>query len=119
MRAALADENNEDGDDEETELDEAGADARQGQRKRMKARKFRNEDIPGYPRTAQVWREVYLPLWHDFVSTLGDPWCIADELDSAQTLWSKMFPKHRDWTVARKDDPVFFLVRVNCLPNHL
>lgn len=94
--------------DEETES-EAEAGTHQGQRKRMKARKFRNEDLPGYPRNAKAWREGYLPLWHDYVATLSDPWSIADELDSAQALWRKMFPRH-NWAVTRKDEPVFCLV---------
>ncbi|KIK72749.1 hypothetical protein PAXRUDRAFT_29292, partial [Paxillus rubicundulus Ve08.2h10] len=76
-----------------------------------KAKKYKNEDLPGLPHTMKWWKAFLVPQFQDYTVTLDNPWEIADTITYAQKLWDANFPKIKH-TVCYKNDPVFYLVGV-------
>ena len=105
---------NDDGDEEQEEDDDDGDDGQEnqvrGRRKGVRARKFRNEDLPGLPGSMAAWREVFLPRWFQYLSTINDVWKLdhPDHVTIAQAIWDRKVKfKH---VISARDEPVFFLV---------
>ena len=105
----------EDGDNGDNDNDNEGKDDNEenqvrGRRKGVRARKFRNEDLPGLPGSMVAWREVFLPCWFQYLSTIDDIWKLdhPDHVAVAQAIWDrKVKIKH---IISAHDEPVFFLV---------
>ncbi|KAI6094557.1 hypothetical protein EDD16DRAFT_1721568 [Pisolithus croceorrhizus] len=78
----------------------------------QKARKFRNEDLPGLPYTMAPFRDIVLPRWIFYFSSLDSPWKLANPLHVAhvQKLWAETFPNIK-CMVALRNDPIFALVK--------
>ena len=105
------------GDEEQEEDDDDGDDGQEnqvrGRRKGVRARKFRNEDLPGLPGSMVAWRKVFLPCWFQYLSTIDDVWKLdhPDHVTIAQAIWDqKVKFKH---VISARDEPVF------CLVSHL
>lgn len=65
------------------------------------------EDLPDG--SQQRFREELGPLWLDFVSTLENPWDLANHIDVMQEIWNMTFTD-MDHTVQKTNDPVYFLL---------
>ncbi|KIJ16152.1 hypothetical protein PAXINDRAFT_11192 [Paxillus involutus ATCC 200175] len=92
------------GDDEEEDREP------RGRKKKDKLKKFRNEDLPGLPKTMQPWKDIFLPLFFIKFAASNNIWDINTPfwLKRAQRLWDKVFPHHLH-TLALQNEPVFFL----------
>ena len=105
-------EDDDDGDDDDKGEGEDDDEENQvrGRRKGVRARKFRNEDLPGLPGSMVAWREVFLPRWFQYLSTIDDIWKLdhPDHVAVAQAIWDrKVKIKH---IISAHDEPVFFLI---------
>ncbi|KIK73970.1 hypothetical protein PAXRUDRAFT_177010, partial [Paxillus rubicundulus Ve08.2h10] len=54
--------------------------------KGQNAKKFRNEDLPGYPMTIQGFHDILMPQWLFYYASLDSVWKLAktDHVDHAQ-----------------------------------
>ncbi|KAG2146831.1 hypothetical protein DEU56DRAFT_786747 [Suillus clintonianus] len=68
---------------------------------------FRIEDLPNG--SQQRFREDLLPMWLDFVSTLENPWDVANHINVMQEIWNMVFTDI-DHTVQKTNDPVYYLL---------
>ena len=105
---------NDNGDEEQEEDDSDSDDGQENQvrsrRKGVRVRKFRNEDLPGLPRSMAAWCKVFLPCWFQYLSTINDVWKLdhPDHITIAQVIWDRKVKfKH---VISACDEPVFFLV---------
>ena len=78
---------------------------------KQKARRFRNEDLPGLPATAAPFRDIIIPRWIFFYSSLDSPWKLAksEYVTQVQKIWDQTLPDF-PFTVALHDEPIFALV---------
>ena len=78
-------------------------------KKRKRAKKYRNNDLPGLLEIKELWNSCVVPMFRDYTAVSDDPWELAGAVEQAQWLWDRYFPdiKH---TVQPQNDPVFFLV---------
>ena len=103
----------EDDDDNDTDVSEDDDDGQESQARRQKgirARKFRNEGLPGLPGSMAVWCKIFLPRWFQYLSTINNIWKLdhPEHVVVAQAIWDrKVKVKH---VVAARGEPVFFLV---------
>ena len=78
---------------------------------KRKARRFRNEDLPGLPKTGAPFRDIVIPWWIFYFSALDSPWKLAnsEHVTRVQKIWDQTFPDV-PCTVALRDEPIFALV---------
>ena len=78
---------------------------------KQKACRFHNEDLPGLPMTKAPFRDLLIPCWIFYYSSLNSLWKLtnAEHVAYVQKLWNQTFPKV-SCTVALHGDPVFALV---------
>ncbi|KIJ60589.1 hypothetical protein HYDPIDRAFT_32014, partial [Hydnomerulius pinastri MD-312] len=88
--------------------DNEPANGKVGRKKREKAKKYKNEDLPGLPQSMKAWKLRVVPMFRDYTATLDDPWEIADTVPYAQKLWSNFFPNIKH-SVSYMNEPVFYL----------
>ena len=85
--------------------------------RKQKAHRFRNEDLPGLPATAAPFRDIIIPRWIFFYSSLDSPWKLAksEYVTRVQKIWDQTLPDF-PFTVALRDEPIFALVRLFFCP---
>jgi hypothetical protein len=80
-------------------------------KRKEKAKKHHNEDLPGYPDSLKNFHNQVLPCWYYYISSLNEPWDLVhpEHVHLAQLLWDRYVkvPKH---VVALRDEAVFSLV---------
>ncbi|KAF8414531.1 hypothetical protein L210DRAFT_3658971 [Boletus edulis BED1] len=78
---------------------------------RKKAKRFHNEDLPGYPGVLKSFREILLPRWYFYVASLDSPWDIVhpEHVRLGQTLWNRFIKIEH--TLSLKDEPVFAILK--------
>ena len=101
-RSGLFEDEDEDEDDDEQGLQVRG--------KKTRARKFRNEDLPGLPASMSKWRDSFLPRWYYYISTVDNIWQLdhPTHVTIAQNIWDRKVSFEH--TVALRNEPVFSLV---------
>ena len=79
--------------------------------RKQKARRFHNEDLPGLPATAALFRNIIIPRWIFFYSSLDSPWKLAksEYVTQVQKIWDQTLPDF-PFTVALRDELIFALV---------
>ena len=116
-RFAVEDDTNEDDDDDDDEDDNDDDDEPRCQSQpKVKARRFRSEDLPGLPETGAPFRDLIIPRWIFYYSSLNSLWKLSnlDNVVHIQSLWDETFP-NISCKVALRNDPIFALV---CLLFH-
>jgi len=78
---------------------------------KQKARRFRNEDLPGLPMTGAPFCDLIIPRWIFYYSSLNSVWKLAipQHVAHVQKLWNETF-LNVPCTVTLHDDPIFALV---------
>ena len=111
---AVKDDANEDEDDDD-DNDNDNEPHRQSQLK-VKACRFRSEDLPGLPETGAPFHDLIIPRWIFYYSSLNSLWKLSnlDNVAHIQSLWDETFP-NISRKVALHNDPIFALV---CLLFH-
>ena len=107
----------EDDEDEDLETELSDAESRHKPQSKRKARKFRNEDLPGLPKTGAPFRDIVIPRWIFYFSALDSPWKLAnsEHVTHVQKIWDQTFPDV-PCMVALHDKPIFTLVRLFFCP---
>jgi hypothetical protein len=61
-------------------------------KRREKAKKHCNKDLPGYPNSLKNFRNQVLPRWYYYISSLNKPWDLVhpEHVHLAQLLWTDM-----------------------------
>ena len=91
--------------------------ARSGSTK-PKAIKFDNSHLPSG--ILKRWREVFLPMWRDYIGRNSDPWlCERNGVIDAQRLYDKVFePSHNaPQMLAAEKEPIFSVVWFTVSPS--
>ncbi|KIJ12091.1 hypothetical protein PAXINDRAFT_15115 [Paxillus involutus ATCC 200175] len=95
--------------DSDTQISMVAAHAHGATKKKCdKAKKFKNDDLPGLPRTIKAWKLHVIPMFRDYTTTLDDPWEITNSIKYAQKLWNTFVPQPK-YTLCYMNDPVFYL----------
>ncbi|KAI6016822.1 hypothetical protein PISMIDRAFT_113163 [Pisolithus microcarpus 441] len=78
----------------------------------QKARKFRNEDLPGLPYTMAPFHNIIIPHWIFYFSSLNSPWKLANPVHVTyiQKVWNETFLNVK-CMVALCNKPIFALVK--------
>ncbi|KIJ11635.1 hypothetical protein PAXINDRAFT_15459 [Paxillus involutus ATCC 200175] len=66
-----------------------------GRQSEQKAKKFHNEDFPGFLASMQAFCDILMAWWVYYYGSLDSVWKLANPIhvDYAQCMWDKTFPK--------------------------
>ena len=99
-----------DDEDEDLETELSDAESCHKPQSKQKACKFRNEDLPGLPKTGAPFRNIVIPQWIFYFSALDSPWKLAnsEHVMQVQKIWDQTFPDVL-CTFILHDEPIFAL----------
>ena len=107
----------EDDEDEDLETEPSDAESHHKPQSKRKACRFRNEDLPGLPKTGAPFRDIVIPRWIFYFSALNSLWKLAnsEHVTCVEKIWDQTFPDVPHM-VALHDEPIFALVHLFFCP---
>lgn len=95
---------------DQSDESEPDLNGRTERRKGHRAKKYINEDLPGFPKSLARFRDVFFPRWLVYVSTIDNIWDLQHDthVGRAQAIWDHLMKIEH--TVAIRGEPVYALV---------